>query len=158
MPAIAPSVRTLGTSGEGGYAGSGLVTEVQDPHLERRGPRGLIVAPGIRGASGFQGSRGTPGTAGSSCRKAAFDPLGDALTELAGAPSTVLGALWASPLGELSSRGRWLPARRGSASTLEVSGRRSDYSHLSGMLRKDHRGRTAGPTCKACRHAQTRSG
>lgn len=50
---------------------------------------------------------------GSSCRKAAFEPLGDALMELASAPSTVLGALWAFPQGELSSRGRWLPARGG---------------------------------------------
>lgn len=51
---------------------------------------------------------------GSSCREAAFDSLGGALTELIPVQGTVLGASWAFPTARAVQHRRWLPSRRGS--------------------------------------------
>lgn len=85
LPAIPTSVRTLGTSevwGEGS-AGLSLMMGVWDPQLEGEG-QGAGLQPRI---SERPLRFWVPGLMGSSCREAAFDPLGGALIELAPVPA-----------------------------------------------------------------------
>lgn len=80
-----------------GSADPGLVMEVWDPHLEGEG-RGACLQPRIsEGPLRCRAPAVHHGSVGSSCKEAAFDPVGGALTELGPTPGTVLGASWAFP-------------------------------------------------------------
>lgn len=85
---------------------------------------------------------------GSSCKEAAFDPLGGALTELGSLPGTVLGTSWFFPPSESCPAAQALLGGAAGISTLEVSRQMPSDSHLPGMLRQDSQQRTVRLTCK----------
>lgn len=126
-----------------GSADPGLVREVGDPHREGEGRGACLQLQISEGPLRCRAPVVHPGSVGLSCKEAAFDPVGGALTELGPAPGTVLGASWAFPTESCpAAQVAACPARQPVPRPWKCLAEPDD-SHLSGMLRKDSQRRAA---------------